>query len=131
MEKQVYIHAIDTLGQEVALVTSNSWGSHFIFGKVYRITERKVVINVEGKFREFSRIHGKELKVSEWNTQYALMDAEEARKQMEIQIRRKAVRNEIRSIKEALKNVAEYPLNEGTEDKLIELATRIKKSREE
>jgi hypothetical protein len=119
------------MGQEVAIVTTWMDRNTYVFGKVYRITDRKLVINADGNLREFSRVHGNELKVKSWNAQAKLMDPTETRKGQANQTLRQQVKKELRDIKEELRNLAEYPLSDGSEDRLIELASRIKKFREE
>lgn len=125
-----FIQSLRTMGQEVAIVTSWMNRNSYVFGKVYRITDRKLVVNAEGNLREFSRVHGRELKVQAWNAQATLMDAEAARRDQAMQAHQQQAKVELRQIREDIKAIAEYPLNEGTEEKLIELADRIRKFRE-
>jgi hypothetical protein len=125
-----FIQSLRTMGQEVAIVTSWMNRNSYIFGKVYRITDRKIVINADGNLREFSRVHGRELKVQAWNTPAWLMDAEAARRDQAMQAHQQQAKTELRLIRQELKVLSDFPLNEGTEEKLIELADRIRKFRE-
>jgi predicted aminopeptidase len=119
------------MGQEVAIVTTWMDRNSYVFGKVHRITDRKLVISIDGKLREFSRVHGNELGVKSWNARASLMDPDAARRGQAMQEHRQQVKKELRDIKEELSKLAEYPLADGVADKLIELAARIKKFREE
>jgi hypothetical protein len=126
-----YVQSLHTMGQEVAIVTTWMDRNTYVFGKVHRITDRKLVISIDGKLREFSRVHGNELGVKSWNARASLMDPDEARKGQEMQKLRQEAKTELRLIRQELKVLSDYPLSDGSEDKLIELAARIKKFREE
>ena len=113
------------VGDEIAIGTYWVSNWNYRFGKVDRMTPRKIIIESEGKLREFSRVTGKELKVAAWNTDSSLYDPADARRNIEMQRARREVQAELRAIKEELTKLAEYPLQDNSEDKLNTLVTRI------
>jgi len=116
-----------TVGQEIAVDTSRAYGVNYIFCKVTRTTKRLIEvqpINTELKPMRFSKVTHKQLDGASWD-HYRLISADDARRNVAAEARRREMQAERNTIKAALKNIADGHWTVDTVAELKALTDRL------